>query len=106
MSLRRFNNSAPHRRLLQLAVVLTAGLCTLRAQTPAAANEAAAQTRLPHILSDHAVLQRDRPIHIWGWDAPDASVTVEFRHQHATTHANELGTWSVYLNPEPPGGPD
>ncbi len=58
------------------------------------------------MLSDHAVLQRDRPIHIWGWDAPGAAVTIDFRRQHAATHADELGAWSVYLNPEPAGGPD
>ena len=63
-------------------------------------------TRLPHILSDHAVLQRDRPIHIWGWDAPGVSVTIDFRRQHATTQADDLGAWSVYLNPEKAGGPD
>jgi len=67
---------------------------------------AAPITRLPHMLSDHAVLQRDRPIHIWGWDAPGAPVTVEFRHQRASTHADDLGAWSVYLNPETAGGPD
>jgi sialate O-acetylesterase len=58
------------------------------------------------MLSDHAVLQRDRPIHIWGWGAPGAAVTVDFRHQHAATHADELGAWSLYLDPEKAGGPD
>jgi len=67
---------------------------------------ALAQTRLPHMLSDHAVLQRDRPIHIWGWDTPGASVEVVFRKQHVTTKADDLGEWTVYLNPESAGGPD
>jgi sialate O-acetylesterase len=58
------------------------------------------------MLSDHAVLQRDRPIHIWGWDAPSASITIDFRKQHVTVKADELGAWSAYLNPEPAGGPD
>jgi len=58
------------------------------------------------MLSDHAVLQRDRPIHIWGWDAPGAAITVDFRHQHASTKADELGAWSLYLSPETAGGPD
>jgi sialate O-acetylesterase len=58
------------------------------------------------MLSDHAVLQRDRPIHIWGWDAPGADVTVDFRHQHAATKADDLGAFSVYLAPESAGGPD
>jgi sialate O-acetylesterase len=58
------------------------------------------------MLSDHAVLQRDRPIHIWGWDTPGAAVTVDFRRQHAATKADDLGAFSVYLNPESAGGPD
>jgi sialate O-acetylesterase len=58
------------------------------------------------MLSDHAVLQRDRPIHIWGWDAPGAAVTIDFRHQHVTTKADDLGAFSVYLAPESAGGPD
>ena len=58
------------------------------------------------MLSDHAVLQRDRPIHIWGWDAPGATVTVDFRHQHAATKTDDLGAWSLYLSPEIAGGPD
>jgi len=83
---------------LTLALAL---LCALSAaaQTPS-------QLRLPHILSDHAVLQRDRPLHIWGWDAPGAAVTIDFRHQHLTTHADGLGAFSVYLAPETAGGPD
>jgi sialate O-acetylesterase len=58
------------------------------------------------MLSDHAVLQRDRPIHIWGWDSPGATVEVAFRKQHMTTKADDRGAWSVYLNPESAGGPD
>jgi sialate O-acetylesterase len=58
------------------------------------------------MLSDHAVLQRDRPIHIWGWDAPGAAITVDFRHQHAYIKADDLGAFSVYLAPESAGGPD
>jgi sialate O-acetylesterase len=92
-------------RLAALALCV-AGLATARSQTPTAEPVPGSQTRLPHILSDHAVLQRDRPIHIWGWDAPGAPVTVDFRHQHAATHADSLGTWSVYLDPEKAGGPD
>src|SRR5579875_3927123 len=86
------------------ALILAVLPCAVapRAQTP----PEPAQLRLPHMLSDHAVLQRERPIHIWGWDAPGTAVKVEFRHQHMSTHADEVGAWSLYLNPEPAGGPD
>ena len=90
--------------LLTLALFLCS-LCA-PAQTPEAPAQTQSQLRLPHMLSDHAVLQRDRPIHIWGWDAPGATVTVDFRHQHASTKADDLGAFSVYLTPESAGGPD
>lgn len=83
----------------RILVTFTTAVCALMLP-------ARAQTRLPHMLSDHAVLQRDRPIHIWGWDDPSASVTVDFRKQHVTVKADELGAWSAYLSPEPAGGPD
>ena len=64
-----------------------------------------AEIRLPHLLSDHAVLQREAPIHIWGWADPGEAVTVTFRQQHSATIADALGQWSVYLAPEKAGGP-
>lgn len=66
---------------------------------------AEAEIRLPQVLSDHAVLQRNRPIHIWGWASPGAPVSVKFHEQKASTVANELGKWSLWLKPELPGGP-
>ena len=90
--------------LLTLALFLCS-LCA-PAQTPEAPAQTQSQLRLPHMLSDHAVLQRDRPIHIWGWDTPGATITVDFRHQHAFTKADDLGAFSVYLAPESAGGPD
>lgn len=64
-----------------------------------------AAVRLPHVLSDHAVLQRDRPIHIWGWATPGAHLTARFRAQSVSAVASNLGQWSVWLAPESAGGP-
>ncbi len=61
--------------------------------------------RLPKILSNHAVLQRDQPIHIWGWAEPGETVTVSFNGASQTTAADRLGAWSVYLPPQTAGGP-
>ena len=93
----------PSTNLTLLVFVLLVCGVAVHAQAPPPSSPT---TRLPHMLSDHAVLQRDRPIHIWGWDAAGTAVTIDFRHQHAATHADDLGAWSVYLNPEPAGGPD
>ncbi len=64
-----------------------------------------AEVRLPHALSDHAVLQRDRPIHLWGWATPGARLTAHFHMQDVEAIADPLGKWSLYLKPEPAGGP-
>ncbi len=64
-----------------------------------------AQIRLPHVLSDHAVLQRDRPIHVWGWSTAGSKITARLHGQDASATANNDGEWSLYLNPEQAGGP-
>jgi sialate O-acetylesterase len=64
-----------------------------------------AEVRLPHLLSDHAVLQREKPIHIWGWAAAKERVQVGFHAQKQTVTANEYGEWGVWLAPEAAGGP-
>ena len=71
----------------------------------ALAPTARAAVKLPNILSDHAVLQRDAPIHIWGWAEPGESVTVTFHDQQRSAVADRLGHWEIYLPPEHAGGP-
>ncbi len=66
---------------------------------------ARAEVRLPHILSDHAVLQRDAPIHIWGWADPNEKIQVQFHTQKRSVSANEFGEWGLWLAPESAGGP-
>ena len=51
------------------------------------------------------VVQRDRPIHIWGWAAPGEKVTVEFQGTSRETAGDRLGDWSVFLPPQAAGGP-
>ena len=69
------------------------------------AASAHAELRLPSVFSDHAVLQRERPIHVWGWAAPGAPVTAHFHQQGVHTEADRLGKWSLWLQPEHAGGP-
>ena len=64
-----------------------------------------AETTLPHLFSDHAVLQRDRPIHVWGWDTPKQTITVTLHNHSATTAADASGRWQLWLKPESAGGP-
>src|SRR4051794_15963334 len=67
--------------------------------------EGGAEVRLPKILSSHMVLQRDRPIHFWGWADPDEKVSVTLDGQTAETAADKLGKWSLYLPSHAAGGP-
>ncbi|HEX3438132.1 MAG TPA: sialate O-acetylesterase, partial [Pseudacidobacterium sp.] len=64
-----------------------------------------AEVKLPNILSSHAVLQRNAPIHIWGWSDPGEKITVRFHDQTRTTDADDLGRWNLWLMPEHAGGP-
>ncbi len=66
---------------------------------------ARAEVRLPKLISAHGVLQRERPIHIWGWSEPATCVRVSFHAQTKQGCADRLGRWSVYLDPEKAGGP-
>ncbi len=84
------------------------GLCTRRLPLlllPFAFLSATAQVRLPHMISDHAVLQRNRPIHLWGWATPEARLVAHFHQQTAYAQADALGKWSIALAPEAAGGP-
>src|SRR5271163_605389 len=70
-----------------------------------AAAKGFAEVKLPKVLSDHVVLQRDSPIHIWGWADPGEQVTVSLLSSKQTATTDDLGKWSVYLAPQPAGGP-
>lgn len=58
-----------------------------------------AQVRPNHIFSDNMVLQRDKPVKVWGWASPKDRVQVVFERQIKTTIANSKGEWSLYLSP-------
>ena len=61
--------------------------------------------RLPALFSDHAVLQRDRPIPVWGWAAPGGTVAVSIDGgQAARAVAGEDGRWEVVLPARPADG--
>ena len=67
---------------------------------------APAEPQLLHpMFQDHAVLQRDRPIRIYGEAAPDAAVTVTLGTASAQARAGVDGRWRVTLPAMPAGGP-
>ena len=64
-----------------------------------------AEIRLPGIFSDHAVLQRDRPLPVWGTAQPNAAITVTLGDKSATGRAGADGKWRVELPAMAAGGP-
>ena len=60
---------------------------------------ARADVKLPAIFSDHAVLQRDQAIPVWGWADPGEEITVTLAEQTKTTRADAAGKWMVKLDP-------
>ena len=64
-----------------------------------------ADIKLPALFSDHMIVQRQRPVHVWGMADPGEIVTVSFRGESKATSADRLGRWSVYLAPAEAGGP-
>ena len=51
------------------------------------------------------VLQRDKPIHIWGWSDPGEKVSVTLHGISRAVAGDSLGNWSLFLPPESSGGP-
>lgn len=60
--------------------------------------------QLAAIFSDHMVLQRDKPIKVWGTASEECQISVEFCGQRRTAQAVQ-GKWGVILDPRPAGGP-
>jgi len=64
-----------------------------------------AEVRLPRLFGDNMVLQRDKPIAVWGWASPGEKVTVHFNGQTKTVRTDKQGQWSLRLDPMSAGGP-
>jgi len=64
-----------------------------------------AELLVPDIFSDHMVLQRGKPVPVWGCAAPGAEITVKCRHQTKQTPADAQGHWLIQLDPMDAGEP-
>jgi len=63
----------------------------------ASLSAAMAELRLPAVVGDNMVLQRDQPLPIWGWADPGETVTVTIAGQSVTAAAGTDGRWQVML---------
>src|SRR5690242_10303207 len=64
-----------------------------------------AQVRLPRLVSDSMVLQRDSRTRVWGWASPGEKVMVHFNGKVYTSVTAADGNWAVMLASMPAGGP-
>ena len=78
-------------------------LCALACLSIAGAGNAA--TLLNPVFQDHAVLQRDEPINVWGEASPRETLSVSLGIQTASAQADERGHWHATLRAIPAGGP-
>jgi sialate O-acetylesterase len=71
------------------AFLLTVSFCTA----------SVAEVRIADVFSDHMVLQRDKPVPVWGWATAGQRVSVTFAGQTKTASADAKGKWKVRLDP-------
>lgn len=81
------------------------GLLVLTMTCLVGARPAWAEVRLPRIFSSHMVLQRGKPLVIWGWSAANEAITVSLGDESHRVTANDRGEWKVTLAARQSGGP-
>lgn len=63
------------------------------------------QPRFARLFSDHVVLQRQKPVPVWGWAKPGEKVKVMLAGQSVEARADASGKWKVSFKPMEAGGP-
>ncbi len=66
---------------------------------------ASGQIKMPQIFQNNMVIQRDKPIAVWGWASPNEEVMVRLEANQKLIKADVQGKWLVKLDPLPAGGP-
>lgn len=64
-----------------------------------------ADVRLPKLISDGMILQRDQPVLIWGWADPGEKIQVVFHQKRYKTKTSPDGKWEIKLDKQAVGGP-
>jgi sialate O-acetylesterase len=64
-----------------------------------------ADIRLPALIRDSMVLQRNSPLKIWGWAAPGEVIKISFNGKTIRTSTGNEGKWLATLPAMKAGGP-
>jgi len=86
------------RRTMRLLPILTFSVCL------AAIQAAQAEIVLAPLFSDGVVLQREKPIPVWGRAEPGQKLVVTFQDQTMRTTVDADGRWIVYFEAVPASG--
>ena len=78
--------------LLRILLASTLMASALPAQT--AESE---RLRLPSILSDHMVIQQEKPVRVWGWSRPGERIEIRLGEQSSHAEADGNGRWEAEL---------
>ena len=76
-----------------------AAIAALAALIVSIARPAAGAITMPHLFTDHCVLQRNAAIPVWGWAAPGKRISVRFAGQRVWATTDRRGKWLVHLAP-------
>ncbi|WP_256011411.1 sialate O-acetylesterase [Desertivirga xinjiangensis] len=68
-------------------------------------NSLLAEVRLPRLISNNMILQRDQIINIWGWAKTGEKVTVRFNNKSLSAKAGSNGKWQIAFPAMKAGGP-
>ena len=63
------------------------------------------QIKLPRLVRDSMILQRDTKINIWGWASKNEKVNIKFNGKSYKTTAGADGKWLIQLPATKAGGP-
>jgi len=64
-----------------------------------------AQLKLASVFGDHMILQRNKPIVIWGFNTPNSIVKIRFDSENREIITNSLGRWEVIFPAKEVGAP-
>jgi sialate O-acetylesterase len=64
-----------------------------------------AQVKLPQLIRDSMVLQRDAKINVWGWASKGEKVSIKFNNKTYKATTNYDGKWMLQIEPTKAGGP-
>ena len=86
---------------MKKAITIAAYICCLLTVS----NPGSGQVKLPALIGDGMVIQRDAELKLWGWAAPGEEVTVRFLGMSHQAITGDDGKWLIRVPPVKAGGP-